>query len=42
MRHPKSQDWENLTETTDMSWQNEVIEVFQHYTDKTTGKLARE
>jgi trehalose 6-phosphate synthase/phosphatase len=38
MRPPKSQDWENLTETTDMSWQNEVIEVFQHYTDKTTGE----
>lgn len=41
MRHPKSLDWENLTETTDMSWQNEVIEVFQQYTDKTTGKLMR-
>jgi trehalose 6-phosphate synthase/phosphatase len=39
MRHPRSQEWENLTETTDMSWQNEVIEVFQHYTDKTTGKI---
>ncbi|EFQ95035.1 hypothetical protein PTT_07071 [Pyrenophora teres f. teres 0-1] len=23
MRHPRSQDWENLTETTDMSWQSE-------------------
>jgi trehalose 6-phosphate synthase/phosphatase len=38
MRHPKSQDWENLTETTDMSWRKEVIEVFQYYTDKTTGE----
>jgi trehalose 6-phosphate synthase/phosphatase len=37
MRHPKSQDWENLTETTDMSWQSEVIDVFQQYTEKTQG-----
>jgi trehalose 6-phosphate synthase/phosphatase len=41
MRHPRSRVWENLTETTDMSWQNEVIEVFQHYTDKTTGKMMQ-
>ena len=40
MRHPKSQDWENLTETTDMSWRKEVIEVFQYYTDKTTGSFV--
>jgi trehalose 6-phosphate synthase/phosphatase len=40
MRHPRSRVWENLTETTDMSWQNEVIEVFQHYTDKTIGKVT--
>jgi trehalose 6-phosphate synthase/phosphatase len=38
MRPPRSQDWENLTETTDMSWQSDVIDVFQHYTDKTQGK----
>jgi len=29
-----------LTETTDMSWQSEVIDVFQSYTDKTQGKLV--
>ncbi|KAH7091089.1 alpha,alpha-trehalose-phosphate synthase-like protein subunit Tps2 [Paraphoma chrysanthemicola] len=39
MRHPRSEDWENLTEKTDMSWQSEVIEVFQHYTDKTQGSF---
>jgi trehalose 6-phosphate synthase/phosphatase len=38
MRHPRSRDWENLTETTDMSWQSDVIDVFQHYTDKTQGE----
>lgn len=37
MRHPGSDEWENLTEKTDMSWQQEVIDVFQHYTDKTQG-----
>jgi trehalose 6-phosphate synthase/phosphatase len=40
MRHPASDSWENLTETTDMSWQSEVIDVFQSYTDKTQGELA--
>ncbi len=38
MRHPRSEIWENLTEKTDMSWQSEVIDVFQYYTDKTQGK----
>lgn len=37
MRNPRSDVWENLTEKTDMSWQSEVIDVFQHYTDKTQG-----
>jgi trehalose 6-phosphate synthase/phosphatase len=41
MRPPRSRVWENLTEKTDMSWQSEVIEVFQHYTDKTTGKTTQ-
>ncbi|KAF1830914.1 hypothetical protein BDW02DRAFT_601239 [Decorospora gaudefroyi] len=39
MRHPRSMEWENLTETTDMSWQAEVLDVFQHYTDKTQGSF---
>jgi trehalose 6-phosphate synthase/phosphatase len=38
MRHPGSQDWENLAETFDMGWQSEVIDVFQKYTDKVPGK----
>lgn len=37
MRNPLSDQWENLTEKEDMSWQQEVIDVFQHYTDKTQG-----
>lgn len=39
MRNPLSDQWENLTEKEDMSWQQEVIDVFQHYTDKTQGEL---
>ena len=38
MRHPRSEEWENLTEKTDMSWQSEVMDVFQHYTERTQGK----
>ncbi|KAF2195314.1 glycosyltransferase family 20 protein [Zopfia rhizophila CBS 207.26] len=39
MRHPRSEDWENLTEKTDMSWQAEVMKVFQHYTERTQGSF---
>ena len=38
MRHPRTENWENLTEKTDMNWRSEVIEIFQHYTDKTPGR----
>lgn len=37
MRQPRSEIWENLTEKTDMSWQSEVMQVFQHYTERTQG-----
>jgi len=39
LRHPNSDHWENLTETEDMSWQDKVIEIFQHYTERTTGSV---
>ena len=38
MKHPGSNDWENLAEKFDMGWQAEVMEVFQKYTDKVPGK----
>lgn len=41
MRHPGSQEWENLAETFDMGWQKEVMECFQKYTEKTPGKHNR-
>ncbi|KAF2807930.1 uncharacterized protein BDZ99DRAFT_420584 [Mytilinidion resinicola] len=39
MRPPRSEEWENLTEKEDMSWQSEVMSVFQHYTERTQGSF---
>ncbi len=38
MKHPGEDSWENLAEKFDMGWQNEVLEVFQKYTDKVPGR----
>ena len=37
MRYPNTESWENLAENIDMSWQNEVIKIFQRYTENTQG-----
>lgn len=39
IRKPRSDDWENLAERTDMAWQKEVMDVFQHYTERTQGSF---
>lgn len=39
MKHPGSDEWENLAEKFDMAWKEEVIDVFQKYTDKVSGML---
>lgn len=39
IRQPRSDDWENLAESTNMGWQKEVVEVFQHYTERTQGSF---
>ncbi|KAL9108400.1 MAG: hypothetical protein Q9227_006861 [Pyrenula ochraceoflavens] len=39
VRPPRSENWENLTERMDMGWQKEVMDVFQHYTEKTQGSV---
>jgi trehalose 6-phosphate synthase/phosphatase len=39
MRHPGSQKWINLTEHVDMSWKNDVLEIFTYYTERTTGSF---
>lgn len=39
IRQPRSDDWENLAESTNMGWQKEVLDVFQHYTERTQGSF---
>ncbi|KAJ2977343.1 hypothetical protein NUW58_g7840 [Xylaria curta] len=39
IRYPGSTNWENLAETLDMSWQAEVLDVFQKYTDRVLGSF---
>ncbi|KAG5294696.1 trehalose-phosphatase [Histoplasma ohiense] len=39
IRHPRNDDWENLTEKSNMGWQKEVLEIFQHYTERTQGSF---
>jgi trehalose 6-phosphate synthase/phosphatase len=39
IRQPESEEWENLTESCDMGWQKEVMDIFQHYTERTQGSF---
>ncbi|KAF9917418.1 threalose-6-phosphate phosphatase, partial [Lobosporangium transversale] len=39
MRQPGSTKWSNLTETLDMSWKNDVTEIFAYYTERTQGSF---
>ncbi|KAL9054006.1 MAG: hypothetical protein Q9162_004412 [Coniocarpon cinnabarinum] len=39
IRHPFDDQWENVTAKTDMSWQQDVMHIFQHYTEKTQGSF---
>ena len=39
IRKPRSDEWENLNEKTDMSWQKDVMDIFQHYTERTQGSF---
>ncbi len=37
IREPNSTQWVNFTQNLDMSWMEEVAEVFRYYTERTTG-----
>ena len=37
MRKPRSEEWINNTESMDMNWQKEVMEIFSHFTERTQG-----
>ncbi|KAI8982541.1 glycosyltransferase family 20-domain-containing protein [Pilobolus umbonatus] len=39
MRYPGTSKWINLTEHFDMSWKNDVLEIFTYYTERTTGSF---
>ncbi|KAL5332822.1 glycosyltransferase family 20-domain-containing protein [Aspergillus crustosus] len=39
IRMPRSENWQNLAETTDMGWQKEVIDIYQHFTERTQGSF---
>lgn len=40
MRYPKSEKWINLTQDLDMAWKNDVVEIFNYYTERTTGSFV--
>lgn len=37
LRYPHKKDWINLTEKLDMSWQKDVLDIFEFYTERTIG-----
>ena len=37
IREPGAAEWSNFTESLDMSWMGEVLEIFKYYTERTTG-----
>jgi len=37
IRMPDSEGWSNLTSNLDMSWMNDVAEIFRYYTERTSG-----
>lgn len=39
IRQPSNSEWENLAEKSNLGWQQEVMQVFQHYTEKTPGEI---
>ncbi|KAF2102215.1 trehalose-phosphatase [Rhizodiscina lignyota] len=39
IRPPGATEWENLAEKSDMSWQTDVLNTFQYYTERTQGSF---
>jgi trehalose 6-phosphate synthase/phosphatase len=37
--HATKNEWTNLTENLDMSWQKDVLDIFEYYTERTIGKF---
>ncbi|KAJ3265049.1 threalose-6-phosphate phosphatase [Chytriomyces hyalinus] len=39
IKYPGESHWHNLTEQIDLSWKNEVTEIFSYYTERTQGSF---
>ncbi|THH17688.1 hypothetical protein EUX98_g9080, partial [Antrodiella citrinella] len=37
IREPGQDEWSNFTESLDMEWMGEVLDIFKYYTERTTG-----
>jgi trehalose 6-phosphate synthase/phosphatase len=40
LRNPYADNWVNLTENLDMSWQKDVLAIFEYYTERTIGNAS--
>jgi trehalose 6-phosphate synthase/phosphatase len=40
IRWPGNETWENIADGMDMSWRQEVLDIFTHYTERTQGSFV--
>jgi len=40
VKYPGQYNWVDLTEGVDMSWQDEVVQIFDYYTERTVGSFV--
>ncbi|KAI8581243.1 hypothetical protein K450DRAFT_233828 [Umbelopsis ramanniana AG] len=40
MKQPNSDNWINMLEDVDMSWKNDVLKIFDYYTERTQGSFV--
>jgi trehalose 6-phosphate synthase/phosphatase len=42
IREPNKKDWINMLDKVDMSWKDDVRNIFEYYTERTTGSFIEE
>ncbi|KAI7894428.1 glycosyltransferase family 20-domain-containing protein [Mucor mucedo] len=42
IRDPKSETWVSMLENVDMSWKDDVMEIFEYYTERTPGSFIEQ
>lgn len=42
IRDPRSKTWVSMLENVDMSWKDDVMEVFEYYTERTPGSFIEQ